>query len=125
MRNGRQKRSYRVGKPIYLFIYLFLILACNHRVMAEAIDYSTLSGDRVLHLSPAGICLRAVCQVRVVVPFLLLISLLCGRHLVQEPCTLRGHHARSSSLSSILPLPFFPFFPALISSTVRVLTKEN
>jgi hypothetical protein len=110
---------------IYLFIYLFLILTCNHRVMVEATDYGTLSGDRVLHLSPARICPRAVCQVRVVVPFLLLVSLFCGHHLVQEPCTLRGHHAGSSSLSSILPLLFFPFFPAFISSAVRVLTKEN
>jgi hypothetical protein len=112
-------------RSIYLFIYLFLILACNRRVMAEATDYGTLSGDRVLHLSPAGIRPRAVCQVRVVVPFLLLVSLFCGRRLVQEPCTLGGHHAGSSSLSSILPLPFFPFFPAFISSAVRVLTKES
>jgi hypothetical protein len=93
--------------------------------MAEATDYGTLSGDRVLQLSPAGICPRAVCQVRVVVPFLLLISLFCGRRLVQEPCTLYSGDAAVAEIhwdtfTALLSLvaSTFPSLPSIIESVL-------
>jgi hypothetical protein len=96
---------------IYLFIYLYLILACNRKVMAEATDYGTLSSARVLRLLLAGIRPRAVFRVRVVVPFLLFGPLSCCRRLVQEPCLLGGHHTGSFP-PFLHPSPpiFKPFF---------------
>jgi hypothetical protein len=120
---GEPRGTVLKPKLFYLFIYLYLILACNRRVMAEATNYGTLSGARVLCLSPAGICPRAVFHVRVVVPFLLF-----GPFLLSSfgPGAL---FARRPPRRVVLPFlhpspPIFSLFPAFISSSIQAMTKE-
>jgi hypothetical protein len=120
------KKDTSTTSLLYLF-YLYLILTCNRKVMAEATNYGTLSSIRVLHLLLAGICPRVVFHIRVVVPFLLFGPLFCYHHLVQEPCLLRGHHARSFPPFLYPSPPIFKLFFHLyfLHKAERIIQKEH